>query len=509
MPQFKPYNQNQLMLLPLNIRDCFPKDHICFVINDVVENLNIDCLEKSYSANGCPAYNPKMLIKLLFYGYTQGTRSSRKLEKLAYENLVFRFLSANQTPDHGTINLFRQGHLADLENLFAQIVILCAGLGIIDPRDISIDGSIFKANASKRNFLDQAAIAKLKIKIGRMLDEAQKIDDEEDKKYGQDKRGDEIPEELLDPEVRRTKIKQLQEKMEQLEKAKNDIEEKQQEAKTNEDKKLVNNQKTNLTDPAAKIMKMKNGRGCQHAYNGQISSSRQIVVAYDVVAENTDTNMLLPMIEKTETITKKTVETVKADAGYFSKNNMAGVKEKNITAYIPDREKSIEEYQAKNNLIPAYDRRNFSYDKDNNKFICPQKQQLSLVRTDKGVKKYMCQSCASCPVKAQCAKGKNRYLNFDSQLEEYKQKGRQLLNSEEGKAKYSERLSEVEPIFGNLIYNQRADYFLCRGKPMVKIEFGLSCIAHNLVKIANWMKGNKEKTKNIKLADLMRLPATT
>ncbi|MEK7202965.1 MAG: transposase [Patescibacteria group bacterium] len=79
MPQFKPYNQNQSMLLPMNIRDCFPKDHICFAINDAVDNLNIDCLEKSYSSNGCPAYNPKMLIKLLFYGYTQGTRSSRKL----------------------------------------------------------------------------------------------------------------------------------------------------------------------------------------------------------------------------------------------------------------------------------------------------------------------------------------------------------------------------------------------------------------------------------------------
>ncbi len=493
------------MLLPLNIRDCFPKDHICFVINDVVDNLDVSCLEKSYSANGCPAYNPKMLIKLLFYGYTQGTRSSRKLEKLAYENLVFRFLSANQTPDHGTINLFRKSHLLDLENLFAQIVLLCDGLGIINPKDISIDGSIFKANASKRNFLDQEAITKLKTKIGQMLAEAQKIDDEEDEKYGKGKRGDEIPEELLDPEVRQAKIKKLREKMEQLEKAEKDIENKQQEAKTSEDKKLLNNQKINLTDPDAKMMKMKNGLGCQPAYNGQISSSNQVIVAYNVVAENTDTNELIPMIEKTETITKQEVETVKADAGYFSKENMAGLEKKEIAAYIPDQAKSLEEYQEKNNQVPTYDRRNFSYDKDNDTFTCPQKQQLKFDRIKQGVKEYVGENCSRCPVQKQCTKGKNRYIHIDDQLEKYKKEGRQLLNSKEGKAKYIERMSEIEPIFGNLIRNQGAHHFLCRGKPMVKIEFGLSCIAHNLVKIANWMKNNKENIKNINLAALMRL----
>lgn len=500
------------MLLPLDIRDCMPSNHICFVINDVVDNLNVDCLEKSYSSNGRPAYHPKMLIKMMFYGYTQGMRSSRKLEKLSYENLVFRFLSANQTPDHGTINLFRKSHLLDLENLFAQIVLLCDGLGIINPKDISIDGSIFKANASKRNFLDQEAIKKLKTKIGQMLEEAQKIDDEEDEKYGKDKRGDEIPEKLRDPKVRQEEIRRLQGKMEQLEKARKDIKAKQETAKTSEDKKLINNQKTNLTDPDAKIMKMKNGGGSKPAYNGQIASSNQVVVAYEIAAENTDTNLLLPMVEKTENITKQEIETVKADAGYFSKDNMAGLEAKKITAYIPDREKSIEEYQEKNNQIPAYDRRNFSYDKGNEEFICPQKQQLKFVRIKNGTKEYVCDNCSGCPVKAQCTKGKNRYIHFDGQLEEYKQKSRQLLNTKEGKAKYIERMSEVEPIFGNLIHNQRADYFLCRGKPMVKIEFGLSCIAHNLVKIANWMKNNQSaswRTRNINLAALMRLPATS
>ena len=143
MPKFKEYSQNQTMLLPPNISDWLPKDHQCFVINEIIDKLNISCVKDTYCDNGASAYDPRMLVKIIFYSYTKGIRSSRKIEDLTYENIVYRYLSANQFPDHGTINLFRKNHLKDLENLFAQIVILCDGLGIVNPTDISIDGSIF------------------------------------------------------------------------------------------------------------------------------------------------------------------------------------------------------------------------------------------------------------------------------------------------------------------------------------------------------------------------------
>lgn len=507
MPKFKDYNQCQSMLLPPDIKEWIPGDHVCFVINDVVDKLDTDCVENTYSQNGCPAYNPRMLIKIIFYSYAQGVRSSRKIEKMAQENIACRYLSANQCPDHGTINLFRKGHLDDLENLFSQIVILCDGLNIIDPSDISIDGSIFKANASKKTTYTDEAVKKLKKKIREILNEAEQIDEEEDKKFG-DRRGyNQMPEKLANPETRKKEIDRLRNKMEQLKKADKAIKRKQSLAKTGEEKKLSRNSSHNITDQDANLMKMKKGKTYQPAYNGQIATSNRVILAYDVSGMGADTEFLLPMIEKTENNTGKKVKQTKADAGYFSKSNIKQINEKGIDGYIPDRQKTIEEKQAGDNAVPEYDRRNFQYDKKKDEFICPRNKRLRLAAVEKERRKYICGDCGKCRNKSECAKGKNRYIYIDRQLDKYKAAMRKKLNGKKGKKKYLERMGDVEPCFGNIIYNQNAGHFLCRGKPMVKIEFGLSCVAHNLVKIANWVKENGNNIKETQLDGLTRLPA--
>ena len=231
MPKFKEYSHSQTMLLPPNITDWIPKDHQCFVINEIIDKLNINCVKDTYSDNGAPAYDPRMLVKIIFYSYAKGIRSSRKIEDLTHENIVYRYLSANQFPDHGTINLFRKDHLKDLEDLFAQVVVLCDGSGVIDPSDISIDGSIFKANASKNSTYDKKTIDKLKKKIGEILQEAEDIDEEEDKKYGKRRGYSEMPEKLKDPKTRTREIERLQEKMRKLKEADQAIDEKQAKAK--------------------------------------------------------------------------------------------------------------------------------------------------------------------------------------------------------------------------------------------------------------------------------------
>ena len=503
MPKFKSYNQDQLTL-PINIKDYLPKKHICFAINDIVENLDISSIEQTYSENGAPAYHPKMLIKIMFFSYTRGIRSSRKIEELTAENLVYRYLSANQQPDHGTINLFRQLHLINLENIFVQIVRLCDELKIIDPTDISIDGTIFVANASKKATHNQESITKLKKKIKDILIEAENIDDQENKQYGKNHGYNEMPEKLQDPKTRQEKIKQLQNNLNKLEIAEQNIKDKQQTAKTSQDQALSRNKTSNTTDSDANLMKLKSGKVYKPAYNGQIATSNQIILAYDIV--NDESNSLLPMIERAENNTEKKVEKVKADAGYFSKHNLTKINKKQIDAYIPDQRKSIEENQEKNNEIPEYDRRNFTYDKNKNEFICPQNQHLSFIKIDKKIKKYIGTNCSNCPVKAKCTKGKNRYINYDPELEQLKKTMREKLNTKDGKAKYLERMSDVEPVFGNILYNQKANNFLCRGKPKIKIEFGLICIAHNLIKISNWIKKTNKNIKEIQLNTLMRLP---
>jgi len=294
--------------LPPDIKEWIPSDHTCFIVNDVVDKLDMDCLENTYSKDGCPAYNPAMLIKIIFYAYAQGVRSSRKIEKMAQENIACRYLSANQCPDHGTINLFRKGHLDDLENLFAQIVILCDGLNIINPTDISIDGSVFKANASKKATYTGEAIVKLKNKIREILNEAERIDKEEDRKFGNKRGYDQMPEKLIDPKTRQEEILKLQRKMKQLREADKEIQRKQRQAKTGEEKKLSRNSSHNTTDRDANLMKMKNGKTYKPAYNGQIATSKQIILAYDVNDQAADTGLLLPMIEKTENNTGKKVK---------------------------------------------------------------------------------------------------------------------------------------------------------------------------------------------------------
>lgn len=507
------YHQSQTTFLPINIKDCLPKDHICFVINDIVNNLNLKQIENTYSDQGSRAYDPQMLIKVMFFSYTQGVRSSRKIENQMYENVAYRFLSANQNPDHGTINLFRKKHLLELEDIFAELVIFCGGLGMINPKDISIDGSIFKASASRKNTITKEDLKKLKDKIKCFLQEANDIDEEEDRKYGKDKRGNEIPEKLIDPKTRKEEIQKLLEKMKKLKEAENIISEKQEKANTNSDKEQTNNKTTNLTDKDANLMKMKSGKSYKPAYNGQISTSNQIILAYDISGDGNDAKQLLPMIEKTEHNTKVKVEIAKADSIYFSKENIKGVNEKSVDGYIPDQRKSKEEYQARTNQIPEFDKRNFKYNKEKDEFTCPKNHKLSFVGMSKNSRRYKCHDCSLCPFKSVCAKGKNRQISFEAELEKYKIEMRAKLNTKSGKAKYLERMSDVEPVFGNILHNQGARYFLCRGKPMVKIEFGLSCIAHNLVKISNWLKNNRQNNKtkeeNIKLDAFTSLLALT
>lgn len=519
MAKFKTYNQNQPMLLPLDVRQCIPKDHICYVINDACEQLDISAIEATYSAEGSSAYSPKMLLKVIFYAYIQGTRSSRKIEAKLYEDNVFRYLSGNQQPDHGTINLFRKDRLKDLEEIFAQIVLLCQGLGMIDPSNISIDGSKYKANASRDMTLDQEKIVKLKKKLKKrmrqILEEAERVDQEEDKKYGNRRGYNQMPEKLVDPEARQKEIKRLKEKLLKLEQAKKSIKEKQQKAKNQEERNLSKNSTYNLTDPEANLMPMKRSESFQPAFNGQVATNHQVILSYDLTNSAGDGNSLLPLIRKTEKVTGQKIAETKADSAYFSQDNIEGLAARKTDGYIPDPEKINEEQlKKKGKKISPHHRRNFKYDSKKDQFICPQGKRLFFLNYDSGKRanKYTCPDCPKCPQKVKCTKGKNRYLFHNPQLEKHKKAMRQKLKTEKGKRKYLERLSDVEPVFGNIKYNQKFQEFLCRGKPMALTEFGLVCMAHNLTKVFNYLKKLKKTNNNQQrkqLNTLVRVEATT
>lgn len=213
------YNNKEMLLFPASIGDYLPKGHLALVIDDVVDSLDLNCLYKKLSSIGNPSYHPRMMLKILFYGYATSNFSSRRIAKELETDVAFIFLSGMQKPDFCTISDFRKNNAEELPKMFIQIVWLCKKLGLVGLGHISIDSTVIKVNASRdatydreKLILEEQAINK---KIKELLDSAQAIDDEEDKIFGPALRGDEIPEELYSQEKRLQKIQEAKRKLEE------------------------------------------------------------------------------------------------------------------------------------------------------------------------------------------------------------------------------------------------------------------------------------------------------
>lgn len=514
------YDQNQTLLLPPSLAECLPEDHISFVVSDIVNNMDLSGIERDYTEDGHPAYHPKMMIKVLFYGYIQGVRSSRKLENKTYEDIAFRYLCANAHLDHGTINLFRKKHLSDLPFVFAQIITLVKSLGLADFSDVSLDGTKIKAQASKDNSFSKELIAKLKIKIETFLSEAEKIDEQEDKEFGNNRGYNQIPRRLADPKTRQEEIKKLQKKLADLDKADKAIDQKQEKAKEhdkylshkNKEKQTqyrTRNKTSNTTDPEATLMKMKNG-SFDMAYNVGLTTAKQYIAAYDVTDDPTDTKSLPEMIKKTEANTGQKVKIAKADSTYFNKENIKFLIDNQTESFIPDTRMNSDKKKEKNEngAENKYDRRNFIYDEKHNRFICPEGKYLEIRKENKyqdGTREYKGTECKNCPNASFCTKGKARFLEVDFKLNEIRNEMRAKLNTDEGKKKYNERICEIEPVMADIKRNQNFSEFLCRGKKMALVELGLASSAHNIKKIFLELKRSGIKRKDIDWNSLIKL----
>jgi hypothetical protein len=363
----------------------------------------------------------------------------------------------------------------------------------------SIDGSIFQASASKKNTFNREEITKWKKRIGKILQEAEDVDQEEDKKYGKNNRGyDQIPLKLTDPKTRKKEIQRLKDKLDKLNNADKKIKEKQNKIKhrTALIRKASQHNNHNITDPDANLMKLKNTKAVKPSYNGQIVTNNQIILSYDVTDQAIDEPSLFLMIEKTETNTGEKIRILKADCGYWSKENMRVLTQQpNIDSYIPDRRKNYEEKGIRDNTLNTYHRNYFTYNKNKDEFTDPSGSvyKLKITNRDKDGKiisqRYFREKTTTHNPKDKAPK----QICVDWELEGYKTSMRAKLNTKEGKQIYLERMSDVEPVFANIKHHQKMTTFHCRGKTMVKREFGLSCIAHNLTKLNSWLKKENNK----------------
>jgi len=432
---FRPYEPDQMFLMPVSMRDWLPVDHLAYFISDVVDQLDISAITNryKYEERGYPPYHPAMMVKVLLYAYCIGVPSSRKIEKRLEEDISFRVIAANNTPDFRTISDFRKDHLKALAGLFLQVLKLCRKAGLVRLGHVSLDGTKIKANASKHKAMSCKRMkeeeARLETEVKELLKRAGDVDDEEDKNYGKNKRGDELPRELAFRESRLKKIREAREALEA--EAKQEAEQARAKGKKAtgipEDK-----AQRNFTDPQSKIMPAPGGKHFEQAYNAQaaVDSANQIIVAAGLTDEPIDKQQALPMIEQVKANTGELPHKMSADTGYFSQKVVQALSSDGIDVYIPP-----------------------------NKI----KHSSGLTKAPRG----------RIPQGLSVADHMRRKL--------ITKKGRQC---------YGLRKELSEPVFGQIKQARGFRQFLLRGKEKVNGEWQLICTGHNVLKLFKvWCDG--------------------
>jgi transposase len=361
MPRnYRRYEPDQSLLLPPSLRDWLPEDHLAFFISDSVDAMDLRAFDARYGDEGPgnQAFDPKMMLKVLVYAYATGTFSSRKIAAKLHEDVAYRVLGSDNFPAHRTISDFRQRHLPEFNDLFVQVVQTAQEVGLVKLGTVAVDGSKVKANASKRKAMSYERMKKeekrLRKEICELMGKAKRTDDQEDKRYGKDRRGDELPAELTRREDR----------LRTIQAARKRLEARQQEADREKGREPGDQDRTgkpgkpfkrafgepeakaqeNFTDPDSRIMK-RGSSGYEQCYNPQIAvdEAEQIIVATALTQSASDVHQLEPLIEKIKETTGQHPGKTLADAGYRSESNLRMLEEKGIEGFVAmGREKNGE-----------------------------------------------------------------------------------------------------------------------------------------------------------------------
>jgi transposase len=508
---FKPYTPKQAMLMPGNLDEMIPEGHLVRVVDEMIDRLDMTSLKRQYKGGGTSAYHPQMLLKVLVYAYTQQTFSSRKIAKALRENIHFMWLSGMSQPDHRTINRFRGVVMKEaVEEVFYGVVEQLYELGYVNLEKYFVDGTKIEANASRYSFVWKKSTDKydadLQKKVRKLLDEIERIDEEEDALYG-DKDYPEVGEgKTIDKEALQKAADKISQKLrkdpknKKLKKAKRDLKQDfipRQEKYEKYKETLGDRNSFSKTDPDATFMRMKedhmrNGQ-LKPGYNIQMGTENQFITGFSIHQRPGDTSCLKDHLEQRERWLGRSPEVLIADAGYGSEENYTYLGDKDIEAYVKYNTFHYEQKKRRQKK-KAYWQENFRYLAEEDQYLCPEGKVLSYqftqdVTSANGYRStrrvYECADCSGCPAKADCTKSKfNRRLYIGVDLLEMRDQAQKRLTSPEGVKLRSQRPIEVEAVFGRLKHNWGFRRFLTRGKDKVKIEWGLLNIAHNIAKVA-------------------------
>jgi transposase len=352
--RFIPFDPNQPLLLPPDLRDALPEGHAALLVGELVEQLDLSEIEMALPderLGGAPAFDPRMLLRVWIYAYLTGVRSSRKLSQAIVENVAFRVLSHNTTPGYWALNRFRTRHREALGNLLVQTVQLAGDLGLVKLGSVAIDGTKIRANASKHKAMSYARMsereAKLRAEIEAYLRSVDEHDEDDDRTLGPDDDGMSLPPELRDVQARRKKIAEAKRALEERARERAKREQEQRAAVAAEEGRVYQPRscpeeaiprpadQINFTDPESRIMLR--GSEVLQAYNAQaaVDASTHIVLAAALSNQSSDAPQLVPIAEQVIQNAGRAPERVLADAGYYSNRNVHAITELGSEALIP------------------------------------------------------------------------------------------------------------------------------------------------------------------------------
>jgi len=355
MNNFRTIDRETGFLLPPSVDEWLPEKHLARFVVEVIDGMDLRAMSGSYRGSGSASYHPRMLVGILVYGYATGIFSSRKLERATYDSVAFRFIAANDHPDHDTIATFRRRFLKQIEGLFVQVLLLAREMGVLKLGTLGLDGTKIHANASRHSALSYEHAGKIEAQLKAEVAELMAKAEAADKADIPD--GMSIPDELARREDRLQKIAETRAKIEARGKERFAREQAEHEAKLAARKaKTASTGKKpsgkpprpptqgplptdqiNLTDEESRIMPVAGG-GFEQCYNAQaaVAEGSLLVVAIDVVQAPNDKQQLEPMLGKIDALPKELgeAETLLADTGYFSAGNVAACEAAGIEPLI-------------------------------------------------------------------------------------------------------------------------------------------------------------------------------
>ncbi len=430
---FREWNVEQPTMFPATVLDLVPAGHLAhFIRNLVLEQLNLSRILSAYSAErGYPPYHPAMMTALILYAYSQGIYASRRIGKACEQRVDFMAITGMQQPDFRTISDFRKRHIGSLGELFGQVLKLCQKAGMVKLAHVALDGTRIAGNASKTQTMKYGRMKKseqeLAEEVAGWFREAERQDAEEDALYGEDRRGDELPDWVADKQKRLEKIGQAKAELEaeaqaeaERKKAEDPNKPAQNRARNPIPDEPPDEAKRNLTDGDSRLLKTANGY--VQGYNAQaaVDGDSQVIVAQMLTNERNDLKHLIPMVEQIEANTEDSVREISADSGYYSEQNLEQLQQKTVRIYM-------------------------------------------------------------------ATGGRNKDGSWRGTVGPLGQQMRSRIARGRKQSRYRLRAQTVEPVFGIVKSARGFRQFLLRGLNKVRGEWSLLCTVHNILKLAHQM----------------------